>query len=110
MEHRIYNFNDLPDPKNATKEEQEAFHNMQNNLSILNDNNYETKGKSKRNNSYDSDEDNEINSKKLKVNHVKETNRVGFQYMQRSADDIDDTSDDDDDEVSILPILRQEVS
>lgn len=64
-------------------------------------------------------EDNEINSKKLKVNHVKgnrhfyyscwlnhyilisyflllflETNRVGFQYMQRSADDIDDTSDD----------------
>ncbi|CAG8649446.1 13177_t:CDS:2 [Rhizophagus irregularis] len=80
---------------------------MQNNLSILNDNNYETKGKSKRNNSNDSDvEDNEINSKKLKVNHVK----VGFQYMQRSADDIDDTSDDDDDEVPILPILRQEVS
>ncbi|EXX64245.1 kinase-like domain-containing protein [Rhizophagus irregularis DAOM 181602=DAOM 197198] len=108
---KIYNFNDLPDPKNATKEEQEAFHNMQNNLSILNDNNYETKGKSKRNNSNDSDvEDNEINSKKLKVNHVKETNRVGFQYMQRSADDIDDTSDDDDDEVPILPILRQEVS
>ncbi|CAB4379210.1 unnamed protein product [Rhizophagus irregularis] len=107
---QIYNFNDLPDPKNATKEEQEAFHNMQNNLSILNDNNYETKGKSKRNNSNDSDEENEINSKKLKVNHVKETNRVGSQYMQRSADDIDDTSDDDDDEVPILPILRQEVS
>ncbi|GBB94517.1 hypothetical protein RclHR1_02370017 [Rhizophagus clarus] len=105
---KIYNFKDLPEPKNATEEEREVFHSIQNNLSILNDNNSGLKGKSKRINLNDSDEENDINSKKLKVNH----DEVGFQHVRRSSDDIDDisdTSDDDDDEVFIRSNIRQEV-
>ncbi|GET00738.1 kinase-like domain-containing protein [Rhizophagus clarus] len=108
---KVHIFKDLPEPRNATEEEQEAYHSSQLSLSIPNKiedivseqsvnqskQNYftitddEIKGKSKRIYSEDGNEDLTDNkSKKIKFNN----NNVEFQYIQRNYIDNDDIEED----------------
>ncbi|GBB88508.1 hypothetical protein RclHR1_15020001 [Rhizophagus clarus] len=111
IEDLLHIFKDLPEPRNATEEEQEAYHSSQLSLSIPNKiedivseqsvnqskQNYftitddEIKGKSKRIYSEDGNEDLTDNkSKKIKFNN----NNVEFQYIQRNYIDNDDIEED----------------
>uniref|UniRef100_U9UZH4 Protein kinase domain-containing protein n=1 Tax=Rhizophagus irregularis (strain DAOM 181602 / DAOM 197198 / MUCL 43194) TaxID=747089 RepID=U9UZH4_RHIID len=110
---KFHIFENLHEPKNATEEEQEAYHSMQQNLSIpskiediiseqtehqIEPNNStainkEVKGKSKRNNFNDDDKDDvnhNIKSKKIKLSNNKE-----FQYIQKRYIANDDVEEDE---------------
>ncbi|CAB4463975.1 unnamed protein product [Rhizophagus irregularis] len=113
---KFHIFENLPEPKNATEEEQEAYHSMQQNLSIPSEIediiseqtehqiepnnstaiNKEVKGKSKRINFNDDDKDNvnhNIKSKKIKLSNNKEFQYI--QYIQKSYIANDDVEDDE---------------
>ncbi|GES92842.1 kinase-like domain-containing protein [Rhizophagus clarus] len=124
---KVYVFENFPEPRNATKEEQKVYHSVQQNLSIpnkiediisrqtkhqigLNDSsviNNEAKSKSKR--IYFDDDDNEEVNKNVKSKKIKLSNNKEFQYIQKSYTTNDVSGFHmEDDEITNNPNLHSE--
>ncbi|CAB4415850.1 unnamed protein product [Rhizophagus irregularis] len=83
---RVYNFENLPEPKNATKEEQDAYHSIQFDFDLQDGLIIEEKS-NKRNYFDDDEKDLASNSnKKVNLNNNEEIQyrEIGYQYTERN--------------------------
>ncbi|CAB4439331.1 unnamed protein product [Rhizophagus irregularis] len=103
---KIHIFENLPEPKNATEEEQEAYHSMQQNLSIPSEieniiseqteHQIELNDPTIINDDKDDVNHNDIKSKKIKLSNNKEFQYIQYiQYIQKSYIANDDVEEDE---------------
>ncbi|CAB5351843.1 unnamed protein product [Rhizophagus irregularis] len=83
---RVYNFENLPEPKNATKEEQDAYHSIQFDFDLQDGLIIEEKSNKR---SYFDDDEKDLASnsnKKVNSNNNEEIqyHEIGYQYTQRN--------------------------
>ncbi|PKC56363.1 hypothetical protein RhiirA1_474108, partial [Rhizophagus irregularis] len=99
---KIHNFGNLPEPKNATEEEQEVFHSKLYDFNIPNNINDFNESNKQNSNKLSSD------SEKLPEEFIKlqiNSNEIIQQQMERKEIDIDD----DDDEIIQQKTKRQNI-
>ncbi|PKK70523.1 kinase-like protein [Rhizophagus irregularis] len=85
---RVYSFKDLPEPRNATKEEQEAYHSIQIDFD-LRDGLITVDSKPKRNYFNDDEKELAVNYKKVKLNHKGDDNLNSEQGELKISDGKD---------------------
>ncbi|CAB4381939.1 unnamed protein product [Rhizophagus irregularis] len=83
---RVYNFKNLPEPKNATKEEQDAYNSIQFDFDLQDGLIVEEKSNKR---SYFDDDEKDLahySNKKVNLNNNEEIryHEIGYQYMQRN--------------------------